>query len=138
MRRRQQEHEHYSMSTRWPGNRCEPSAERHTRYAKPVRHCFNHVRLRAPGCLRARNASPWLHASFLDFEPPEHVSRTSVRPHTCSAVYTRASCVLRNREHEERPAGGRVKTVYLHKEVHSNTRFPFGMWVTRNLWGVPS
>ena len=43
--------------------------------------------------LIAQNASPWLLASFCDFEPPEHVPRTAVRAHTCTAVFTRGSCV---------------------------------------------
>ena len=34
--------------------------------------------------LRGRKRTPWLFASFRDFEPPEHVPRTSARPHTCT------------------------------------------------------
>ena len=34
---------------------------------------------------------------------PEHVPRTSARAHTCTAAFTRASCVPRNREHENGP-----------------------------------
>ena len=63
--------------------------------------------------LSTRNASPWLLASFRDFEPAEHVPRTSARAHTCTAVSARASCVPRNREHDKRPAGGRAKNVHV-------------------------
>ena len=55
------------------------------------------------------NWIPWLFASSHDFEPPEHVPRTSARAHTCTAVFTRACCVPRNRDYEKRPAGGRAK-----------------------------
>ena len=37
--------------------------------------------------LLARNASPWLFTRFRDFEPPEHVPRTSARAYT----YTQCS-----------------------------------------------
>ena len=47
--------EHESTSTRWPGNQCEPSGERH---AKPVGFFFNHVGLRAPGCLYVLGMPP--------------------------------------------------------------------------------
>ena len=36
--------------------------------------------------VRARNASPWLLVCFRDFEPPEHVPRTSARAHTLRRV----------------------------------------------------
>ena len=51
----------------------------------------------------------WLFASFRDFEPPEHVPRTSVRAYTCAAGFTAASCLPRSRERENRPPGGRAK-----------------------------
>ena len=147
----QHEHEHSSMkSASCPGNRCEPSAERHALNAEQHDHSSTHqtvsTRARArrrehsrtststrwpgnltcvkPACraflyscgftcawmaLCARNAPPWLLASFRDFGPPEHLPRTSARAHTCTAVFTRASCVPRNREHEKRSAGGRAK-----------------------------
>ena len=59
--------------------------------------------------LGGRKRTPWLFASFRDLGPPDHVPRTSARAHTCTTVFTRASCVPRNREHEKRPAGGRAK-----------------------------
>ena len=36
-----------------------------------------------------------------DFEPPEHVPRTSAKAHTCAAVFGRAPCVPRSREHKD-------------------------------------
>ena len=39
-----------------------------------------------------------------DFEPLEHVPRTSAIANTCAAVFGRGPCVLRSREHEKRPA----------------------------------
>ena len=56
-----------------------------------------------------RKRIPWLLASFRDFEPPEYEPRISARTNTCTAVFTRASCVPRNREHKKRPAGGKTK-----------------------------
>ena len=44
-----------------------------------------------------------------DFEPPEHVPRTSARAHTCGVVFGRAPCVPQRREHEKRLAAGRGK-----------------------------
>ena len=44
-----------------------------------------------------------------DFEPPEHVPRTSARVHTGAVVFGRAPSVPRSREHEKRPAGGGEK-----------------------------
>ena len=44
-----------------------------------------------------------------DFEPPEHVPRTSARAHTCAVVFARAPCMPRSRENEKRPAAGREK-----------------------------
>ena len=53
---RAHDHEHESTSTRWPGNQCEPSAERP---AKPVRHFFNmYVGLHAPGWLYVLGMPP--------------------------------------------------------------------------------
>ena len=63
--------------------------------------------------LRGWKRIPWLLASFRDFEPPEHMPRTSARAHTCTALFTRAPCVTRNREHEKRPAGGRARNAYV-------------------------
>ena len=132
----EQEHEHSSMSTstRWPGNQCEPSGERH---AKPVGNFCRHVGLHAPGWLYVLgNVSQWLLASFRDFEPPEHGPRASSRAHTWVGVYGRVPCVSRIREHEKRPAAGREKNAdvqYIY--VHSNTgiiyaTFPFEVCVT--------
>ena len=73
--------------------------------------------------LRARHASPWLLASFRDFEPPEHVPRTSTSAHTCAAVYRRAPSVPRSREHEEGPAAGGEKKCHMcrkHTFIRSN------------------
>ena len=44
-----------------------------------------------------------------DFEPPEHMPRTSARARTRAVVFGRAPCVPRSREHEKRPAAGRTK-----------------------------
>ena len=68
--------------------------------------------------LHARNASPWLHANFLDFEPPEQVSRTSARAHTCAVLSVRAPCAPRSREHEKRSASGRAKNADVQKKTH--------------------
>ena len=51
-----------------------------------------------------------------DFEPLEHVPRTSARTYTCAVVFWRAPCVLRSREHEIRPAAGREKNVNVPKK----------------------
>ena len=59
--------------------------------------------------LAGRKRIPWLFSTFRDFEPPEHVPRTSGRAHTWTGALTRASFVPRIREHEIRPAGGRAK-----------------------------
>ena len=59
---------------------------------------------RAWMALRARNV-----LGTGDFEPPEHVPRTSARAHTCAVVFRRAPRVPRSREHEKRPAAGREK-----------------------------
>ena len=82
--------------------------------------------------LAGRTAIPWLFTSFRYFEPPEHMPRTSTRAYTCTAVFTRASCVPRNREQERRPAGGRANNADVQKKfisyiVHispSNIRTP--------------
>ena len=70
------------------------------------------------GC-GGRQRIPWLLASFLNFEPAEHVPRTSARAHTCTAVFMRAPYVRRNREHDERPAGGRAKNADMQKRCTS-------------------
>ena len=44
-----------------------------------------------------------------DFEPPEHVPRISARARNCAAVFGRALCVPRSREHEKFAAAGREK-----------------------------
>ena len=44
-----------------------------------------------------------------DFEPPEHVPRTSAGAHTCALVFQRALGVPRSPEPEQRPAAGRGK-----------------------------
>ena len=51
-----------------------------------------------------------------DFEPPEHVPRTSARAHICAVVFGRTPCVPRSREHEKRPAAGREKNVNVRKK----------------------
>ena len=66
--------------------------------------------------LGGRKRIQWILATFRDFEPQEHVPRTSARAHTCTAVFTRAPCVPRNREHEKRPGGGRAKNVDVQKK----------------------
>ena len=66
--------------------------------------------------LSGRKRIPWLLATFRDFDPPAHVPRTLARAHTCTAVFMRASCVPRNREHEKRPAGGRAKNADVQKK----------------------
>ena len=79
--------------------------------------------------LGGRKRIPWLFASLRHFEPPEHVPRTSARAHTCTAVFTRASCVARNREHENRPAGGRAKNADVQETYiwyRGNQVFPSG------------
>ena len=52
-----------------------------------------YVGLHGPGWLyiRARNASPWLLAIFRDFEPTDHVPRSSARAHCCAVVFGRGS-----------------------------------------------
>ena len=59
--------------------------------------------------LDASTCSECLPMATCDFEPPEHVPRTSVRAHTCAVVFGRAPCVPRIREHVKRPAAGREK-----------------------------
>ena len=66
--------------------------------------------------LGGRKRIPWLLATFREIETPEHVPRTSARAHTCTAVFTRASCMPRNREHEKRSAGERAKNAYVQKK----------------------
>ena len=68
--------------------------------------------------LGGRKRVPWLLATFRDFESPEYVPRTSARAHMCTAVFMRAPCVPRNREHEKRSAGERAKNAYVQKKVH--------------------
>ena len=53
-----------------------------------------------------------------EFEPPDHVPRTSARAHTCAVVFRRAPCVPRSREHDERPAAGRGKNADVPKKTH--------------------
>ena len=56
-----------------------------------------------------------------DFNPPEHVPRTSTRAYTCAVVFGRAPCVPRSREHEKRPGAGREKRPYKKNTfIHSN------------------
>ena len=57
-----------------------------------------------------------------DFEPPEHVPRTSARAHACAVVFGRAPCVPRSREHEKRPTAGREKNADVQKNtcIHRN------------------
>ena len=52
-----------------------------------------------------------------DFEPPEHVPRTSTMAPTCAVVFGRAPCVPRSREHEKRPAAGREKNAHVQKNI---------------------
>ena len=66
--------------------------------------------------LGGRKRVPWLLATFRDFESPEYVPRTSARAHMCTAVFMRAPCVPRNREHEKRSAGERAKNAYVQKK----------------------
>ena len=73
--------------------------------------------------LSARNASPWSIARFRDFEPPEHVPRTSARVRTCN-LSTRGHPVCpapkstRNNQRSEENKMRKCKIVHL---VHSNT-----------------
>ena len=55
-----------------------------------------------------------------DFEPPQHVPRTSARAHICALVFRRAPCVPRSREHEKRPAAGREKNVNAKKHIYTS------------------
>ena len=115
-----------------------------TAYAKPA--CGTFLQPCEFACawmaLSARNASPWLLASYRDFEPPEHGPLTSARAHTCTAVFTRASCVQcnRSREHEKRIAGGRAKMSMCKKksiryQVHSNMELPCGPYnLNQSVW----
>ena len=59
--------------------------------------------------LNGSTCSAYLPVVTCDFEPPEHVPRTSTRAHTCAVGFGRAPCVSRSREHEKRPAAGRKK-----------------------------
>ena len=98
------------------------SRQENAEHAQPVGHFLK------PVCglawtwmaLRARNASPWLLANFRDFEPPEHVPRTSARAYTCVLVFGRTRCVPRRREHEKRSAAGREKNA---NRVFAKVRF---------------
>ena len=64
-----------------------------------------------------------------DFEPAEHVPRTSTSAQTCAVVFGRVPCVPRSREHEKRPAAGREKNADEQKKTHVYivTGFPFGV-----------
>ena len=70
----------------------------------------------------------FLPAVTCDFDPPEHVPRTSVRARICAVVFGWAPCVHRGREHEKRPAAKCrcTETTY----VYITQRFPFGMCLT--------
>ena len=133
-RPREHDHEHESMSTRCTRARarggqaiCASRQQNSERHAQPVRFFLNPVRGFASAwmALRARNASPWLLANFRDFDPPEHVPRTSARARTCAVVFGRAPCSPRSREHEKDPGRKRKKCPCAKKnthlyEVHSN------------------
>ena len=71
--------------------------------------------------LGERKRVPWLLASFRHFEPSEHVLRTSARAHTFTAVFTRASCIPRNRKHEKNPRAEEQKMSTCKKTA-------FGAW----------
>ena len=75
--------------------------------------------------LRARNASPWLLASFRDFEPPEHLRR---------GVWAGPLRALEPRT-RERPAAGREKMRMCTKNtfilVHGNISIRRPRWLGR-------
>ena len=52
-----------------------------------------------------------------DFEPPEHLPRTSARAHTCAVVFGQAPSVPRSREREKGPAAGREKNADAQKNT---------------------
>ena len=68
------------------------------------------------------------------FEPPGHVSRTSVRAQTYAVGSGRTPCVPRSREHEKDPRPEEKKMSKCQKNtfICSNTRFAFGMCATWN------
>ena len=57
-----------------------------------------------------------------DFEPPEHMPRTSARAPFFAALFRRAPCVPRSREHEKIPGAGRGRNADVQKNtfIHSN------------------
>ena len=69
--------------------------------------------------LEGSTRSECLSVVTCDFEPPEHVSRTSVRAHICTGMFGRTPCVPRCREHEKRPAARREK----HDDVQKNVLY---------------
>ena len=73
--------------------------------------------LHGPGWLYVLGMPPGDYlAIFCDFEPPEHVLRTSARAHTCAVVFGRARCVPLSREHEKKPTAGRERDADVKKK----------------------
>ena len=87
------------------------------------------------GCmgLDGSTCSECLPVDTCDFEPPEHLPRTSVRAHTCAVVFGRAPHLPRSREHEKRPAAGREKNVGVQKNtfIHAVVIYLLSRWLRR-------
>ena len=59
--------------------------------------------------LDSSTCSECLSVVTFDFEPPEHLPRTSAKAHTWAKVFGWAPCMRRSREHEKRSVAGREK-----------------------------
>ena len=69
--------------------------------------------------LDGSTCSECLRVVTCDFEPPEHVPRTSARAHTCAVVFGRPPCVPRSREHEQIALPEEKKVLMCKKNVYT-------------------
>ena len=126
------DHEHSSTTTRWAGNQWETVSRilNDMRNPSDISSTCAWVCMGLDICTCSECLAVVL-ANFRDFNPPEHVPRTSARAHTCAVVFGRAPCVPRSREHERKDPRPEEKKIPMCKKntfIHSNTRFAFGMW----------
>ena len=121
------EHEHSSTSTNTRARAREHEHEvtrqsvraRHANLSDIFQPCTWYAVLHVPGSLYVLGMPPHGYLSmFRNFQPPEHVLRTSARAHTGVVVNGWIPCVPRSREHEERPATARERMPMCKKTAH--------------------